>query len=179
MLLIPLALIFLISWVGSGVAFVVTRRGSSRTAVWSAGIWLAGNSFVALWVVFLMVSATQPRNVYQVSFGFPVSPDVTQLQSSYWYFGDTGVTYLKFKASPSTLKRILKRGLKPVAKEEFRQNSESLSGDDPPSWWQPFAGSSNRFYSARFKNRDFSSEEELLCYDKSSGLAHYRFVGID
>ncbi len=104
-LCIVLYAVFLAVWVGA--LFVVHARHKLLYSLLSLPVF-----------VVLLVSSffwlTRPSAVFQDSFGFRPTPDVTGLQSSQWILGDCSIIYLHFKANPATVQRIVAKGLLPT-----------------------------------------------------------------
>ena len=164
--------------------FIVGKIKKSRVLSWIGGVPLALSTTFAL--IFLgtvawgIISVSKPSNVYKITFGTPPPADVTDLQSQYWYFADTGSTYLKFKTSPATIKKLTANNWHQLTKEKLKgENFENLESDDTPSWWKPRKTSSTLVYTASMRFNDFASEEETLIYDPANQQTYYTFIGID
>jgi hypothetical protein len=115
----------------------------------------------------------RPESVFKSNFGFAPPADVRGLQGYTWALGDSGVSYLHFKAGPATVKRVLARGLAPG-------NLISIGGGDPPpSWWNPPTSPPAQRFEATFTGRSFSSEMEILLYDPTTGDIWFQFFGVD
>jgi hypothetical protein len=159
--------VFLAAWVGG--LFVFRVKHKLRYAL------ISFPTFLAI-LLSLYVYAGRPSATFDRVLGFSPPPDVTSLQSSEWILGDSGVVYLRFKASPATIQRIVARGLLLVGPS----NEPSTTSDSPPSWWQPPIMGAMAYYADFAGQRHgFASEDEYLIYDPATGEAYYRFVGID
>lgn len=133
--------------------------------------------FVILLIAFWNYT-TRPSALFSQSFGFAPSPSVKFCNSSYWYLGDSGHTYLHFVADDATVSRIVARGLSPVSKPLSGSEVSFCNAD--PEWWELASGNSDRdVYLGRFPHRDFAREEEVLIYDRATGEVFFRFIGID
>ena len=113
---------------------------------------------------------TRPSATFELALGFPPPADVTGLQSRQWILGDSGEVYLRFRASPATIKQIVARGLSP-------SSGSTDSGNSPPDWWKPSQGA--EIYEAAFRDRKFASEHEYFACDPATGDAWFRWIGID
>src|SRR3954454_4506826 len=56
---------------------------------------------------------SRPEAVFKSDFGFAPPTDVRGLQGYTWALGDSGFSYVHFKAGPTTVNRVLARGLVP------------------------------------------------------------------
>ena len=130
--------------------------------------------FVALLVGYSW-HQTRPSKVFERSFGFAPPADVTALRSYQFVLGDSGVVYLRFRASPATVQRIVARGLRPVG---TAVDGPASTNATPPDWWQP-PPTTQAAYVGNFGGRNFASEEEYVVYDPATGEVYFRFVGID
>ena len=176
--------VFTTLWVG---AFLLSRWGARPMSVVGGVVFvllsLVGVYFVGRITVGLIRVST-PSVVFERSFGFKPTPDVSNIKSSYWYFADTGLIYLEFKTSPETLQRIIDRGLKTTTAENFKSILTSGLSKSGPRWWEPLKDASAQFFYAERKpdtmaSQDFASETELLSYNPRTGLVFYCFSGID
>lgn len=129
-------------------------------------------------------STSRPANVYEIAFGSPPSADVINIKSSYYYFADTGITYLKFNASPSTISRLTAKGWTRLKGQGLKDASASyntnVSGEDEtPNWYKPTVTKTTVIYTAKKRFGDFATEDETLIYDGATHEAYYDFLGID
>src|SRR5678809_584495 len=67
-------------------------------------------AFLGLAVAFWFYS-TRSTAVFAEAFGFPVTTDVRDLQSDRFLVGQSGRLYLRFHAAPTTVERVIARGL--------------------------------------------------------------------
>lgn len=175
-------------WVGAFLLLRYGRKKGSKPLSLFGGISSVLLSLIGLYFIWTiaigLVRITNPTVIFARSFGFKPTSDVTEIKSSYWYFADTGLTYLKFKASPETLQRIIARGLKETTESNFNNLLASGLSKSAPKWWMPFEGTPSQFFSAERKpetleHQDFASETEVLSYNPTTGIAYYCFNGID
>jgi hypothetical protein len=119
--------------------------------------------------------ACRPSAAFERMFGFAPTSDVIAIQSSQWELGDSGVVFLRFKANPVTIRRIVARGLSRVSVDVADRNTTSAA---PPRWWRP-PKDSTEVYLGSFDGRRFAWEDELLFYDSANDEGYFRFTGID
>ena len=135
--------------------------------------------FLVMLIAFFLY---QYRSVatYERAFGFPPSSDVIILEKREWYFADTGVTYLKFKANENTINQIINRGLTQIKDTKYVCDFTT----NHPEWWQPDNNQNTLIYTrpyneANIQEQDFFSEDECLYYNTKTQEAYYVFIGID
>jgi hypothetical protein len=180
-----IAAVFGVFWLGFLALFLIGRSRKSRLLKSLGGVPLLCSSVFALWfagtAVYGFIYNQLPDNVYKSVFGFSPSADVTNIKSTYYYFADTGEFYLRFNASPQTINKIVRLGFTRHPRSELSpEDSSGLDDQGPPAWWKPVQTKSTRYYQARKRIGDFSTmEEEWLCYDASTQLAYYHYIGID
>ena len=174
-----LVVVVVAAWLASLVLFIAGRiNRSTILTVVSGGAFLVLTIFLAIAITSVITSyfhAQSPRTVFRRSFGFDPPPDVKEIQSKYYYFLDSGYTYLKFQVSPTTVERIVARGLEQVT-NSYRFPSSNL---EPPDWWTPPATGDVVRYYGEFDGRDFAREHEVLIYDRSANTVYFLFLGID
>jgi hypothetical protein len=158
--------VFLAAWVG--VLYLFRVKHKRRPALFSIPTFL-----VLLVSLYLYVS--RPSATFEGVLGFPPSSDVTSLQTSLFFLGDSGVAYLRFKASPATIQWIVARGLTPIV---AGTRGPATTSGKPPSWWRP-PTAPTAAYLGNFEERSFTREEEYLIYDPVTGEAYFRFLGVD
>jgi len=171
-----IALVFFGIWFATLIGFISSRFFKSKVVRWLGFLPFAGMTGYAIWLAATLYYLSTPPKVFERTFGFAPTGDVREIQSQYWYFGDTGSTYLKFKAEPQTIQRIVKIGLD---QRPIPEVNNYLSAESDPQWWQPQPGSITHFYMQANRLKDFASENEMLCYDERTQQAYYMFLGID
>ena len=119
-----------------------------------------------------------PSRVFNQSFGFEPTPDVTELQGYSFGLFDSGEAYLRFRASQDTINRIVKSKFRPSSKESFG-NGTSGEGERPPEYWKPFETQPSQFYESNKLEMGYSQSRALLCYDDKTGTAHFSYSGVD
>jgi hypothetical protein len=164
--------------------FVSGRRKKSRSLMWLGGVPLVISSGIATFCIGTMVyglnSVSQPANVYELSFGSQPPADVKNLQSSYYSFADTGTTFLKFNASPSTIRTLTAQKWVRLTGQELQdERFSNFLSEATPSWWAPRKSKSTSVYTARNRFGGFAGESEVLTYDAATKQAHYAFIGVD
>jgi len=186
--IVILAGAFIVLCLGAYLLFQRGKKSNSRTMTFFGGcslvmLFLVGFSLLGV-ILIGSFRIINPKVIFDRSFGFKPTKDVVELKSSYWYFADTGMTYLKFKASPQTVKRIVDRGLIQTDQIYFRSLLNSGLAQSSPSWWAPTTGASVKFFYIERKpatrdQQDFASETEILSYDEKTSTVYYCFNGID
>ena len=175
-------------WLLFLLLFLSGRRNKSRARSCMGGVPFALSSGFALWCLGLVAhglwSSSRPANVYKITFGVAPSADVTDIRSKYYYFADTGTTFLKFKASPSTIDKLTAKGWTRLKYQEQLEahasdDANTPADDDTPNWFKPDLTESTVTYVSEHRIGDFASESETLTYNPATRLAYYDFVGID
>jgi len=179
------AFVGLIIWGWTLSAFLTSRLSKSRTLRWlgAAPFLLCSliGGFFAIAMASTFIASDNPKTIFAQEFGFAPPSDVKNLNSSYYWFGDSGLIYLKFQAAPATIKRITG---KKFALLNTSQTAQEKSGfpinfsSDIPAWWNPQPASGLQIWKG--PNSDsFSTETTRLYYDKKTRWAHYSFEGGD
>lgn len=180
--------VFCALWIGAFFLFRNGKKKSSNPMVFLGGGALTVFSLIGLFFIGVIVIGTiritNPKVIFERSFGFPSSPEVTNIQSSYWYFADTGLTFLRFKAPPEIIQRIVARGLHKCTRGDFENILQSGINKGAPKWWTPLDNEPKQFFCAERKpanweHQDFASETEILSYNPITGIAFYCFSGVD
>lgn len=179
-----LAAIYGLFWLLFLVLSVSGRRKKSHLLTWIGGIPLAlSTGFIVFCVGMLaygFISMSKPANVYELSFGVQPPADVTNMQSSYWCFADTGTAFLKFNTSPRTVNKLTAKGWVRLTGQKLQEESFSnFLGAETPSWWKLSKSKSTLVYTAENRFRSFAGESEVLTYDANTKQVHYAFIGID
>jgi hypothetical protein len=154
-------------------------------AIWAASAWLIcpkrPRVYMALSVpAFALICfgiyfyLTRPSVLFSSQFGFPPTSDVQNLRASMWSLGDSGRMHMRFIANPSTIQRIVARGLGPESWGGALQQPA-----DAPDWWSPSPDSSTLIYHGTFTGRSFGTEMEYLIYDPNTKEAHFLMLGVD
>jgi hypothetical protein len=118
-----------------------------------------------------------PGHVFRSSFGFSPTSDVLDLRGRKFTFGDSGDTYLRFRASKETVNRILDSRFLELRQDEIRGYGFPWK-DSAPSYWQPPNGASVHFFHATQFDDSFGSSEAFL-NDESTGSVHFYWIGVD
>lgn len=101
---------------------------------------------------------------------------MSNLQSEYSpALADSSHAFLRFKALPSTVERIVAaRGLHRVP-DSFYWGSNV----EPPEWWATPTGANIVRYGGEFENRDCGWEAEVLIFDKLTNTVYYHYICIN
>ena len=131
-------------------------------------------TLIAVFILVGLFLASRPEKVFEESFGFPVTEDVTNIKSDYYYLLDSGHTFLMFEASETTVEKIVKTiGFIQVSEPYFPS-----SNVEPPKWWKIPLGRELKWY-RNTTSRDFFNEARVLIYDQETSTVYYHFIGID
>ena len=155
---------------------------------WSAGIPAVIipvlGVLVGGFLVWGAINSAIPENVFKNTFGTPASTATSDIRSSVFWFADTGSVYLRFRTSHEEFKKLVPADFVAKSAEEAKQLVPFESGSKP-EWWS-FRHAEDWLYFVRPKpehegpgKRGFYSEWEYMAYDPRTGLAYYRFLGID
>jgi hypothetical protein len=106
------------------------------------------------------------------------STDVTHLRSQCWYFAGSENTFLTFKATPATIKKLTTKTWHPLTKLK-KETILDLDREENPSWWKPPKTSSTFVYTASMRFHKLPSEYEYLIYDPVTEQACYEFKGFE
>lgn len=179
-----IAVAFGVFWVLFLALFISGRRTKSQLTIWVGGVLLALQTGIGVKAGYEAISIWKPENVYKTTFGSSPPNDVTNIQSYYYYLGDLGMTYLKFNASPSTIRNLTAKGwtrLKGQGLADARASNDTHrdADDDTPSWYKPKVTQSTVIYRAKNRFGDFARENETLTHDTATQQAYYDFLGID
>jgi hypothetical protein len=170
-----LMLCFAVAWLGSLALMVYGLQRRSVPLAGASGLVFGVLSLIAIAYGVLAFDAGRPPVVFKQFFGFEPTPDVADLQSEYFSMGDAGHAFLRFRASPATVERIVRqRGLEEVPDSFFPH-----SNLQPPEWWTPPTGAKTLRYGGEFTGREFYSEGEVLIYDQLTNTVYYHYIGID
>ena len=126
-----------------------------------------------------------PRSIFKEEFGIAPPASVSKIQSSYYWFADTGDVYLRFQTSQEEFNKLVSVNLKKKTAEEMKRDTPGESGGEIPSWWDYQIQSDwiyyLRFYSSEKESglKGFFWETEYFAYNPKTQMAYYHFVGID
>lgn len=164
------------------VLYAIGKKKGIHSLMWAGGIPFIASAGFAVFCLGLMgygfYTTSRPATVYEMTFGSAPSSDVTNIQSNYYYFADTGTTFLKFKASPATIAKLTAKGWTRL-NAQGNQNAGPHTGTQTPEWYKPKITDTTVIYTAEKRIGDFASESETLVYDRVTKQAYYDFVGID
>ena len=178
------AMAYVFLWLFFLALFTSGRRKKSQDIICLASALLIIHTGIGLKIAYNTISVFKSDNVYKITFGSSPPPDVKNIQSYYYYFADLGITYLKFNASPSTIKKLTAKGwnrLKDQKLADVRASNDTSTeqDDDTPKWFRPNITQSTMVYTSEHRIGDFASENETLTYDSATQQAYYSFLGID
>ena len=179
-----IAAIGIACWSGALAVFLVGRRRQSRVMMWAGGAPLALGSLLGLLLVGVTIREfvwnSRPANIYQLKFGVAPSPDVTELQSKNFAFADSATTFLKFKATPATIRDLTAKQWRALSNKDWQEEDFIEFRDNgAPDWWKPSKTRTTQMYVANERFGRFGLENEVLIYESATRQTYYAFVGID
>ena len=154
--------------------------------------------FAAFFVIFLgwgYAKLTNPRSVFENTFGCSPPASITNMESSCFWFGDTGSIYVRFGASEEDFKKLMPAHLAQETATEMKQINPDENGGGP-AWWD-FQIKQDWIYDARIQRvtnidqltnnssriaaseKGFCQEIEFYAYDPKNKIVYYRFSGWD
>lgn len=124
----------------------------------------------------------RPIHTFNTTFGF-LPNEQTEILGSYVNNGlDFGTTLIKFKTTRETIDKIVQKKFHPITSETF-QEKLSYRNNFPEhvrEWFKPDLEKSNLFYLTEpFQNTFSNVNEAILCYDEETGIAYFKWVGLD
>ena len=137
--------------------------------------------FGSIWVHDVTINV-QPTRIFITTFGF--KPDgQTEILETYVKSGlDFGTTLIKFKTTRETIDKIAQNKFHPITSGTF-QEKLSYRHNFPEhvrQWFTPGYNKPNLFYVAEPFNNSFSNvNEAILCYNEETGIAYFKWVGLD
>jgi hypothetical protein len=156
---------------------------------WFGGVPAVGMVALALFAIGFIawgiICSVNPRWVFKDTFNVAPPPSVSQIQSSFYSFADTGVVYLRFQTTQDEFEKLVSTNLVKKTAEEMERDTPGESGGDIPKWWDYQIQSGWIYYlrvspvSNSSGNREFASETECFAYNPKTLTAYYHFVGID
>ncbi len=180
---------FALIWVALVVLTIFGWRKKIAWLKWGAGIpaglMVVSGVALAVLVVFGIIRSMQPSVVFEDTFGIPPSAEFTEIESSVFWFADSGSVYLRFRTSESELRRLVSDDLIPLSMSDMKKSVPFESSARPPEWWTYRYHEDwlyflrNEIHRDKPAKRGFYSETEYLAYDPNTQTAYYRFLGID
>ena len=117
-----------------------------------------------------------PGYVFYDHFAFAPTADVTELQGFRFSILGQGKAYLRFRASPETVRRIVGTKYEEVSRETFQEWMEAR--ESPPQWWQPLSGHPAHFYQAHHVDNGYAMiSTAIVSYDEEAGVVHFKWFG--
>jgi len=156
---------------------------------WLGGILAIGMATLALFVAVLftwgIIRAQNPQWVFKQTFDTLPSLSISKIQSSFYWFGDTGDVYLRFQTTQKEFDKLVSTNLVKKTAEEMKRDTPGEYDGDLPAWWdyqiQPDWIYYLRNYSSANESglKGFFSETEYFAYNPKTQTAYYHFIGID
>ena len=158
---------------------------------WIAGLPAACMLLLAAILVIGMtygiIASQNPKSVFKTTFEEEPSQAISDIQSSLYWFADTGSVYLRFKTTESEFRRLVPKDLSPRTSEQMEKDTPMEVGSHGPTWWT-YQVNPEWIYFLRDHSpsaeegpskRGFYSETEYFAFDPATQTAYYRFLGID
>jgi hypothetical protein len=121
------------------------------------------------WIVF----SACPSYAFRSTFGFSAASETAPLHSFRSQSTDWQEVFLKFKTRQNIVNKITEKNFQSVSREKFMLKMRNLD-DSTPVWFKP-----TQFYeSDRFDDR-FSSNSAILCFNETSGICYFHYIGVD
>lgn len=144
------------------------------------GIFVVGALGYGFWAL------TQPRMVFKDMLGQKPGSKVSNIESSAYWFADTGSIYLRFDTDETTFRSLVPSELKNADIADIELHGVNHEEGAPAWWhktpsagWQVYFRDFDGFSSGTSGLRGFVSETEYMVYDPDSGVGYFRFLGID
>jgi hypothetical protein len=119
-----------------------------------------------------------PSYVFYEKVGFGPTADVKELRGYRLSVLGQGKAYLRFRAGPATVQRLVGTGYHEVPKEKFAEWANAR--EKPPEWWQPLAGNPTHFYQIDHLDNGYAMlSTAIVSYDESSGVVHFHWFGVN
>ena len=178
--------IYALLWGGSLVLFLVSLAQKRRWLKILASVPLCTLTLAALLlagaVIVGIIQSMRPAFVFQQVFRQEPTAAITDIQSKYWTFADSGTIYLKFRCSLEDFQSLKPDRMQPLSYPEAEQILHAYR-DVLPAWFDPpelrtlqrFACDTPR----GARGRIFTSETELMLYDPATQTTFYFYSGID
>jgi len=176
-------------WCGLVVLSIVGWKQKKPWLKWLAGVpaalMLAFGLLIGGLLAYGTLTSMSPNSVFTNTFHEAPSAKVSDIESSLWWFADTGSVYLRFKANEEEFRRLVPRRMTEHTMEAIKEAAPSESGSELPAWWN-YQYQPNWIYFFRDNRKPgspsthgFSHETEYFAYDPKTEHAYYRFLGID
>lgn len=140
--------------------------------------------FVLAWVTYLILDFRNPRSVFKREFGTRPPESISEIQSSFWRFGDSETAYLRFKTTREAFDKLVPAGLQRRTADEMEREIPGES-DEPPAWWVHKIGANWICYlqtspgTSPQRSKGFSNETEYFVFNPEMHIAYYHYIGID
>lgn len=164
------------------------RRKKATWLKWIGGIpavvMLAFAVFVAGFFAWGISRTKNPEWVFKETFNIPPPAAVTNLQSSYYYFADTGSVYLRFQTTEAEFQKLVNTKLVKKTSQEMQLDAPTELGGERPVWWDYQIQPEWTYYfrDSTINNSGatgFSYETEVLAFNPKTQTVYYHFLGID
>jgi hypothetical protein len=122
---------------------------------------------------------TSPSYAFKSTFGFSIDPDTEVLKN---YRGALFVTdyqkiCLKLRTNQKIVDQITGNKFERLSREEFASNIQFESFE--PNWFKPLESEPTQFFKAEPYDDDFASNSAFLCFNETSGICFFQYIGVD
>jgi len=165
------------------------RKKNITWLKWLGKVSAIGMAMIAIFLVAFIawgiIRSMNPRSIFKEEFGIAPPTAVSKIQSSYYWFADTGDVYLRFQTSQEEFDKLVSGNLKKKTAEEMKRDTPSEYGGGTPDWWDYQIQSEwiyyLRVYSSEKESglKGFFWETEYFAYNPKTQTAYYHIVGID
>jgi hypothetical protein len=141
--------------------------------------------FLVAFIAWGIIRSINPRSIFKEEFGIAPPASISKIQSSYYWFADTGDEYLRFQTSQEEFDKLVSTNLKKKTAEEMKRDTPGEYGGDTPDWWDYQIQSDWIYYLRVYSSanesglKGFFSEDEYFAYNPKTQIAYYHFIGID
>lgn len=139
--------------------------------------------FVVTPVLFVMQAnyldarrSSDPRELFHSYFGFEPTADVSDLEGDTSGIADYRTTIIRFKASQTTIQRIISQGFE---EEEKRKLDTANDPVGPAFLGERLNRSTAHYYVANHFGDTYGSTSAYLLYDTETRDAYFHWVGVD
>ena len=122
---------------------------------------------------------TFPSYAFKSTFGFSIDSDTEVLKN---YRGALLVTdyqeiCLKLQTKQNVVDKITRNNFRPISREEFIADLQRQPRE--PGWFKSLDSEPTQFYKSDPFNDHYDSNSAILCYNESSGICYFHYIGVD
>jgi|GEM_PF-1374785 len=137
-------------------------------------------------LIYDPIASLNPRRVFKKAFDQAPGSQVSEIQSSYYRFGDSCDFTLRFKTNEAEFRRLASARIEPRSFEQIK-NVDQIQYETHSldlSWWdfkldKKWIYFHERRSSAVEGGKGYTEETEYCAYDPFKGVGYYRYIGVD